>query len=152
MGKVVYDEFLNKYFDENGNEVKGAPQFESYSFEDGGNMVGLIPAQDTSVVDAEKVVAIENAIKNFKNQIKVLEESKGISKLEVVLYTGKTHQIRAHLAHVGHPVVGDGKYGDYALNKQMNLNTQMLTAYQLTLHFDSQSPLYYLNGKIFNLG
>lgn len=76
MGKVVYDEFLNKYFDENGNEVKGAPQFESYSFEDGGNMVGLIPAQDTSVVDAEKVVAIENAIKNFKNQIKVLEESK----------------------------------------------------------------------------
>lgn len=76
MKKVVYDEFLNKWFDEDGNEVKGEPELESYSFGNGGNMVDLIPAQDTSAVDAEKVVAIENAIKGFKNQIKMLEESK----------------------------------------------------------------------------
>ena len=110
----------------------------------------LLKDKDNAVVKI-----FDNQVKGsvpIKTGYKVLEESKGISKLEVVLYTGKTHQIRAHLAHVGHPVVGDGKYGDYALNKQMNLNTQMLTAYQLTLHFDSQSPLYYLNGKIFNLG
>jgi len=43
----------------------------------------------------------------------------GYSLLEAELKTGRTHQIRVHLAHVGYPVAGDGKYGDFALNKQL---------------------------------
>lgn len=48
----------------------------------------------------------------IKTSYTVLEEnpSKNISLLEVILHTGKTHQIRAHLAHIGHPIIGDGKY------------------------------------------
>ena len=73
---MIYDDLLGEYIDDNGNIVKGKPTFETYSFGNGGKEVDLIPAEDTSVIDAEKIVAIENAIKNFKNQIKMLEESK----------------------------------------------------------------------------
>jgi 23S rRNA pseudouridine955/2504/2580 synthase len=67
--------------------------------------------------------------------------------VEVDLISGKTHQIRAHLAHIGHPVLGDNKYGDKTLNKKFNKKTQALVAYRLVFNFESGSPLYYLNKK-----
>lgn len=82
---------------------------------------------------------------------KVLDYDNGKSLLEVTLHSGKTHQIRAHLAHIGHPVVGDGKYGENEQNKKEGVFKQLLTAYSLTLFFDEKSPLYYLNGKTFKL-
>ena len=48
-----------------------------------------------------------------------LRSSASYSLLEVELLTGRTHQIRVHLAHAGHPIVGDDKYGDFALNKEL---------------------------------
>ena len=42
------------------------------------------------------------------------------SVLEVILHTGRTHQIRAHLAHIGYPIIGDGKYGINEINKKFN--------------------------------
>ena len=85
----------------------------------------------------------------IKTGYEVIKENADTSTLEVTLYTGKTHQIRAHLAHIGHFVVGDGKYGDNAFNKKKGQPKQMLKAYKLTLKFDKDSPLYYLNGKTF---
>ena len=73
----------------------------------------------------------------------------GTSLLEVNLITGKTHQIRAHLAFVDLPIVGDGKYGKNAVNDKYKVNRQQLTASSLTLKFDKDSPLYYANGKTF---
>ncbi len=85
----------------------------------------------------------------IKTGYKVIEENKDTSKLEITLYTGKTHQIRAHLAHIGNPILGDGKYGDFEMNKKYNLTEQQLSATQLTLNFEQESMLNYLNGKIF---
>ena len=80
---------------------------------------------------------------------KVLESNKNnTSLLDVQIETGKTHQIRAHLAHIGHPIVGDGKYGDYEINKKLGFKTQQLTSYKLKFNFTSDSGILdYLNGK-----
>ena len=77
------------------------------------------------------------------------DSEKNITTMNVRLYTGKTHQIRAHLAHIGLPVVGDGKYGDNKLNKIVGAKRQDLTAYSLTFHFKPESALYYLDKKTF---
>lgn len=69
-----------------------------------------------------------------------------LSLLEVELITGRTHQIRAHLAHLGCPIVGDDKYGDRALNKALGIKLQALFAVRLELHFPQGSPLSNYNG------
>ena len=78
---------------------------------------------------------------------RVLEERGDIALAEIVLHTGKTHQIRAHMAHIGCPVLGDGKYGDRLLNKKYGLSRQALLAKRLTLYLDGN--LKYLNGRTF---
>lgn len=79
-------------------------------------------------------------------EYEVVEERENTSLLSVKLITGKTHQIRAHLAHVGHFIVGDGKYGDVKINKALNIKRQKLTAYKLKFNFEKDSYLYPLNG------
>ncbi len=70
-----------------------------------------------------------------------------IARLEVRLITGRTHQIRAHLAHIGHPVLGDDKYGDRALNRRQGARVQKLWATRLVLHVGG--ALADLNGRAF---
>ncbi|MBQ8095455.1 MAG: RluA family pseudouridine synthase [Clostridia bacterium] len=67
------------------------------------------------------------------------------ARLEVELFTGRTHQIRAHLAHIGHPILGDDKYGDRMLNRRLGLRHQLLWATRMTFH--TSGILAYLNGK-----
>lgn len=73
------------------------------------------------------------------------------SVLRVGLITGKTHQIRAHLAFTGHFIIGDGKYGKEEMNRRYKAKYQLLTATEITLKFAGNSPLYYLNDKKFTI-
>ena len=86
--------------------------------------------------------------KEIITKYRVLKEFASTSLLEIALETGRTHQIRAHLSHIGHPVVGDDKYGNRELNKKFNLKKQCLTSVLLKIDF-ANSELNYLNDKEF---
>ncbi len=100
------------------------------------------------------VTIYDNHVKGsveIKTDYKVVKRKNDLTTLEVTLHTGKTHQIRAHLAHVGYPILGDGKYGNFTANQKHNVQRQMLTATRLTLHFNEQETLNYLNEKTFEI-
>lgn len=84
--------------------------------------------------------------KKIVTEYKVLESAAELALVSVVLHTGRTHQIRAHMAHIGCPVLGDNKYGDAALNKKYSLSRQCLISKRLRLDGLS-GALDYLNGK-----
>ena len=87
--------------------------------------------------------------KDIITKYKVVSEKGGNSLLEVELVTGRTHQIRAHMSHIGHPLLGDGKYGVNRYDKKDGYKYQALYAYRLRFDFDKNNPtdLDYLSGK-----
>ncbi len=91
--------------------------------------------------------------KSIATKYNVLGYKNGLSLVEVELLTGRTHQIRASFSHLGTPLLGDGKYGTNAQNKQFGgYKKQFLYSYKLTFDFKSDAGiLNYLNGKSFEV-
>ena len=101
-----------------------------------------VTVRDTPFSDAKKIIT----------GYRVIKSNGKFSLIEVDLITGRTHQIRAHMAHIGHPIVGDGKYGRLRDNKQTPFRHQALYSYSIQFELDDKnSLLYYLNGKKFDV-
>lgn len=124
---------------------------------------GTLPEKESTLTgyleknEAQNRVYISNKPvpggKTIRTKYRVLEERGGFSLLEVELLTGRTHQIRAHFSHIGHPLLGDGKYGRNAVNKQMGFPYQALYSYKLQFTFTTDAgPLSSLNGQEFTVG
>ena len=74
-----------------------------------------------------------------------------LALLKVRLITGRTHQIRAHMASIGCPILGDSKYGNNAANRELKLKYQALCAWELVMpDFPAASPLADVAGKVFH--
>ncbi len=101
--------------------------------------------------DANMVEIFDRPAKGLKEIItryRVLKEHGGNSLVEVELVTGRTHQIRAHFSHIGHPLLGDGKYGINKNDRKIGYKYQALYAYRLVFDFkDKSGVLGYLAGK-----
>lgn len=91
--------------------------------------------------------------KRIRTKYRVLKHSKDLSLVEVELLTGRTHQIRAHFASIGCPLLGDGKYGKNQINKKYGgYKKQFLYSYKLIVDFQTDAGILdYLNGKTFEV-
>lgn len=89
--------------------------------------------------------------KTMITEYSVIDSKNGLSLVDVKLHTGRTHQIRAHFAYIGCPLLGDGKYGTNEVNKKFGgYKKQCLYSYKLKFAFQSDGGvLNYLNGKMF---
>ena len=90
--------------------------------------------------------------KTVRTKYSVMASHDGLSLLKVELLTGRTHQIRAHMASIGHPLLGDGKYGVNQKDKALGFKYQALYSYKLKFNFTTDGGiLEYLNGKTFTV-
>jgi 23S rRNA pseudouridine955/2504/2580 synthase len=90
----------------------------------------------------ERRVSVNEAGMTAVTRIRRVKASAQFSLLEVELLTGRTHQIRVHLAHAGHPIIGDDKYGDFALNRQLKTRLLLHAAKLAFRHPLSGEPIH----------
>ena len=105
---------------------------------------------------SNNIVDIINAPRQGYKQIitkyRVVDERRDLSLVEVELVTGRTHQIRAHFSSIGHPLLGDGKYGVNRDDKKLGYKFQALYAYRLEFRFKTKgTALDYLDKKAFSV-
>ncbi|MCI6542714.1 MAG: RluA family pseudouridine synthase [Firmicutes bacterium] len=125
-------------------EVVGTPNFENK------NIVSFLQKDEekseVKIFDSPR----KDSVKIETNLSVVNRSSGGTSVLIAEIHNGKTHQIRAQLAHIGYPIVGDGKYGKNTDNKKFKSKTQKLTAFKLVFNFKDKD-LKYLNNLNFEI-
>lgn len=146
--QILLSKFKNKEIEKHylakvyGIPTKNTETLYAYLFKDNKKSMVYIsdaPKKGYVKIETSYTVLEKNAKENY-------------SLLDIELHTGKTHQIRAHLAHIGYPIIGDGKYGINEINKKFGCKTQQLCSYKLAFRFKTDAgKLNYLSEKEFTL-
>ena len=138
LNEMIRDREVEKYYN---TLVKGKIRDGFYS----GYILKNEDANISKVYDKE----VPNS-KEISMEVKTIQTNGAFSFLEIQLLTGRSHQIRAHLAELGNPLIGDSKYGDKKLNNffenKFGLNYQYLYAYKLIIR-NIGGNLEYLQNK-----
>ncbi len=141
---ILLDKFKNKEIEKHyiatvyGIPKKKQERLEAYLFKD--TKKSLVYISDEFKKGYQKIITSYRIISENKENNTCI--------LDINLETGRTHQIRAHLAHIGFPIIGDGKYGINEVNKKFHQKYQMLTSYKLKFNFSTDSSfLEYLDKK-----
>ena len=144
---ILLDKFKNHEIEKHyialvyGTPPKKYDRLEAFLFKD--NKKSLVYISDTPKTGYKKIITSYSVID---------ERLDGSCLLDIQIETGRTHQIRAHLAHIGLPIIGDGKYGLNDINKRFSSKTQKLCSFMLKFNFKSDSDiLNYLNNKSFSI-
>ena len=147
---ILLDKFKSREIEKHylakvyGIPKKKSEKLTAYLFKD--NKKAIVYISDTPKTGYVKIQTSYTVLEKH--------EKENYSILDVDLHTGKTHQIRAHLAHIGLPIIGDGKYGINEINKRFNCKVQQLCSYILKFNFVTDAGiLNYLSKqeiKLFN--
>ncbi len=142
---ILLDKFKNSEIEKHYcAHVYGIPKeqtktLNAYLFKDAKKSIVYI--SDTPKKGYRNIITTYSILKRFDNNTCILD---------INLHTGRTHQIRAHLAHIGFPIIGDGKYGKNEINKIFKAKNQKLCSYKMKFNFKSNSGILdYLNHKEF---
>ncbi len=142
MNQKIRDNELQKYY---LCIVKGCPKpkhavLTAYHFKD--ESTNTVTISDKPREGYKKIIT----------EYTVIKPSSALSVCEVLLHTGRTHQIRAHMEYIGHPLLGDEKYGDKKLNLRYHMKRQALYSYKLKFAFTTPAGcLNNLNGQTFEV-
>ncbi len=138
---ILLDKFKNHEIEKHylalvyGHPKSNYKKIESFLFKD--TKKSMVYISDIPKKGYSKIITSYTVLEKRENNT---------SLLDVEIETGKTHQIRAQLSHLGYPIIGDGKYGKNEINKQFNKKTQMLCSYKIIFNFKTDSSiLNYLN-------
>ena len=118
-----------------GNFSKNSQVLKDWLVKDDKN--SLVKVYKNKVAGAKEIIT-EYSVKSKSGELNLVE---------IILHTGRTHQIRAHMASIGCPILGDGKYGDKAKNKKYGFSRQLLCAKKIAIN-----GVPYLQGKTFESG
>ncbi len=145
LSRIIKERTLQKYYRTICvGELKNKESLQGYLYKD----------NKTNKVTVYKELPREVSLKDYspiQTAYVPIAMSKDHTLLEVELITGKTHQIRSHLAYIGHPIIGDGKYGNEKVNRKFReidkLNHQLLHAYRIVFPRENEGVLASLSGR-----